>query len=113
MKFRPLIVVLALTLIALPALAQQPLYLGTDQGNVLFDRSLNTQNDLWSWGSLPNWAYSNSPYGGWSPSILYYPGNYYYGYYSPYYSYYSPYYTSYPWGSYRPSYYSYPYTSQY
>ena len=105
MRFCPLIVVLALTIVSLPALAQQPIYWGTDYGNGLFYGSVNAQNDLWNWGSFPNWAYSNSPYGDWNPSILYYPQNYY--------SYYSPYYASYPWGMYGPTYNPYPYPSQY
>ncbi|OPY54347.1 MAG: hypothetical protein A4E48_00332 [Methanosaeta sp. PtaU1.Bin060] len=96
MRFLPLIAMLAVALLSTSALAEQPLYTGKSQGNVLFYKSLNTQSDLWSWGSLPNWVHYDSLYGEWRPSILYYPQNYYYGY--------IPYYTGYPWGVYRPIY---------
>lgn len=108
MRFRLLMVVLALTLFTLPALAQ-PIYLGSGYGNNLFYRSLGTSSDLWNWGSFPNGAYYDSPYGDWTPSILYdyyYPRNYYS-------TYYYPYYTSYPLGMYGTTYNPYLYSSQY
>ncbi len=105
MRFSPLMVVLALTLLSLPAFAQ-PAYLGSDS---LFYRSLGTTSDLWNWGSFPNGVYYDSPYGDWTPSILYnyYPRDYYY-----YYPYYNTYYSNYPW-RYGTTYNPYIYSSTY
>ncbi len=102
MRFLPAIIALALTLCFIPALAQQPVYLGSGYGNSLFYSSLNTPSDLWNWGTYPNGIYYDSPYGDWVPSILtnYYPRNYYYW----------PYYNNYPWGMYQTTYYPYQYS---
>jgi hypothetical protein len=90
MRFIVLMAIMSLTLLFLPAFAQQPpVYIDANYGKNWLISTGNTQSDLWNWGALPKGTYYDYPYGNWIPSILmdYYPRGYFW-----------PYYLNYPWG---------------
>jgi len=99
MRIFVIMVVLALSFLILPTLAQQPVYVGGEFGKSWLNSSENTAASLWGWGSPPKYYSDYYPYyytgyggygygydGDWLPYTAFYPQDFY-----------SPNFIYYPW----------------